>query len=173
MKVLDNVNLRESAKLVADDALALFRSTFAGEPDVIASAPARINLVGEHTDYNGGEVLPIAIARRTCLAMAKRENATKSRAVSSTEEDTGEFTVAHASRSGHSWDCISGLSAFASTPLPALDRGIGRSITGAAVVGVDRVLIPCVGLTGRRINGKFFDVRLVSGFEEATAEYLK
>jgi galactokinase len=31
---------------------------FGGEPEVVASAPGRINLIGEHTDYNGGFVLP-------------------------------------------------------------------------------------------------------------------
>lgn len=34
---------------------------FGSEPDVVASAPGRVNLLGEHTDYNGGFVLPIAL----------------------------------------------------------------------------------------------------------------
>jgi len=37
---------------------------------VLASAPGRINLLGEHTDYNGGLVLPFAIQRRTLVAVA-------------------------------------------------------------------------------------------------------
>jgi galactokinase len=35
---------------------------------VVASAPGRVNLLGEHTDYNGGPVLPVAIERRTAIA---------------------------------------------------------------------------------------------------------
>jgi galactokinase len=46
-------------------AIALFRDAFGTTPRSAASAPARVNLIGEHTDYNGGPVLPIAIAQRT------------------------------------------------------------------------------------------------------------
>jgi galactokinase len=42
-----------------------FTSSFATRPSVAASAPGRVNLIGEHTDYNGGPVLPVAIERRT------------------------------------------------------------------------------------------------------------
>jgi galactokinase len=46
-------------------AIALFHSSFTVAPRVGASAPGRVNLIGEHTDYNGGPVLPMAVARRT------------------------------------------------------------------------------------------------------------
>ena len=46
-------------------AIDLFRAAFGSAPDAAASAPGRVNLIGEHTDYNGGPVLPIAIAQRT------------------------------------------------------------------------------------------------------------
>ncbi|MET0974707.1 MAG: galactokinase family protein, partial [Leifsonia sp.] len=38
------------------------------------SAPGRVNLIGEHTDYNAGFVFPFAINRRTVLALAPRED---------------------------------------------------------------------------------------------------
>jgi galactokinase len=50
-------------------ALDLFRETFGTTPRGAASAPGRVNLIGEHTDYNGGPVLPIAIAARTTVAV--------------------------------------------------------------------------------------------------------
>jgi galactokinase len=46
-------------------ATSLFTDGFATRPAVAASAPGRVNLIGEHTDYNGGPVLPVAIERRT------------------------------------------------------------------------------------------------------------
>ncbi len=49
-------------------ASSLFTSSFATRPAVVASAPGRVNLIGEHTDYNGGPVLPVALERRTAVA---------------------------------------------------------------------------------------------------------
>ncbi|HXE57483.1 MAG TPA: galactokinase family protein [Gemmatimonadales bacterium] len=48
-------------------AVSLFLDTFGGPPLAGASAPGRVNLIGEHTDYNGGPVLPLAIQRRTAV----------------------------------------------------------------------------------------------------------
>ena len=50
-------------------AIDLFQKTFGTIPRSAASAPGRVNLIGEHTDYNGGPVLPIAIAARTTAAV--------------------------------------------------------------------------------------------------------
>ena len=46
-----------------------YNEQFGYEPDLVASAPGRINLIGEHTDYNGGFVLPCAIDRRIAVAV--------------------------------------------------------------------------------------------------------
>jgi galactokinase len=50
-------------------ALSAFRERFERAPAWAAQAPGRVNLIGEHTDYNGGFVLPMAIDRR-CVAVA-------------------------------------------------------------------------------------------------------
>ena len=55
-------------------AIALFQKTYGTAPRVAASAPGRVNLIGEHTDYNGGPVLPIAIAARTTAAVGPAED---------------------------------------------------------------------------------------------------
>jgi galactokinase len=51
-----------------DMARSAFRDRFSGEPAGIARAPGRVNLLGEHVDYNDGFVLPAAINRATYLA---------------------------------------------------------------------------------------------------------
>ena len=48
-----------------------FESVFGAPPQAVGDAPGRVNLLGEHTDYNDGFVLPIAIAQRTRVAMRR------------------------------------------------------------------------------------------------------
>ena len=52
-------------------ASALFRSRFGGEPDGVWLAPGRANLMGEHTDYNDGFVLPFALGQGVTAAAAR------------------------------------------------------------------------------------------------------
>lgn len=51
-----------------------FRGAHGREPAGVWAAPGRINLVGEHVDYNGGLCLPMALPHRTCAAVAARED---------------------------------------------------------------------------------------------------
>ncbi|MGN8552061.1 UNVERIFIED_CONTAM: galactokinase [Microbacterium sp. SLM126] len=55
-------------------ARALFGERFGADPVGTWSAPGRANLIGEHTDYNDGFVLPFAIEHRTHVALAPRED---------------------------------------------------------------------------------------------------
>ncbi|MGZ3622905.1 MAG: galactokinase [Ktedonobacteraceae bacterium] len=50
-------------------AVQAYREQFLEEPVLVSSAPGRVNLIGEHTDYNDGFVLPCAIDRRVALAI--------------------------------------------------------------------------------------------------------
>jgi galactokinase len=51
-----------------------FRQRFGADPALIARAPGRVNLIGEHTDYNDGFVLPMAIERAAYIALRPRED---------------------------------------------------------------------------------------------------
>ena len=55
-------------------ATALFREVFEAEPDGVWYAPGRVNIIGEHTDYNGGLALPIALPHRAHLALRRRDD---------------------------------------------------------------------------------------------------
>ena len=49
-----------------------FKELFGIEPGAVVQAPGRVNLIGEHTDYNDGFVLPLALERATYLALRRR-----------------------------------------------------------------------------------------------------
>ncbi|OQA45869.1 MAG: Galactokinase [Chloroflexi bacterium ADurb.Bin325] len=52
--------------------LSHFQAVYGRPATLLARAPGRVNLIGEHTDYNDGYVLPAAIERETCIAAAPR-----------------------------------------------------------------------------------------------------
>src|SRR4051794_6415001 len=54
--------------MIADD----FRAIFDGAPDVVVRSPGRVNLIGEHTDYNDGFALPAALDLGTDIAVRRR-----------------------------------------------------------------------------------------------------
>jgi len=56
------------------DTLESFAEIFGRQADGLWSAPGRVNLIGEHTDYNEGFVLPFAINRRTVVALGLRDD---------------------------------------------------------------------------------------------------
>ncbi len=58
------------------DLVAAFTEHFGTRPDFISVGPGRVNLIGEHTDYNDGFVLPVALKRDVRLAVRRREDNT-------------------------------------------------------------------------------------------------
>ena len=60
----------------AAHATDLFRDAFGYEPRGVWSAPGRVNIIGEHGDYNGGPCLPIALSHRAYVALSPRQDRT-------------------------------------------------------------------------------------------------
>ncbi len=59
--------MRDTNKLIEK-----FIKTFGEEPELVTFAPGRVNLIGEHTDYNGGHVFPCALTRGVSCAARRR-----------------------------------------------------------------------------------------------------
>jgi galactokinase len=57
------------------ETIRLFKDRFSRGPQYIVAAPGRVNLIGEHTDYNGGYVLPMAIERYVIIAAGPSSDA--------------------------------------------------------------------------------------------------
>jgi len=83
-----------------DDVRAAFRERFGHKPAGIWSAPGRVNLIGEHTDYNKGFVLPFAIDRRTLVAAGPRDDGILRLGSTFDDEDTLYLEVALADLAG-------------------------------------------------------------------------
>jgi len=71
-----------------------FTRAFGREPDGAWAAPGRVNLIGEHTDYNDGFVLPLALDRRTLVTAARVDRASRTTVRSSREADPVTFAAA-------------------------------------------------------------------------------
>jgi galactokinase len=135
--------------MTADDVSAEFRKRYNQAPEVIGSAPGRVNIIGEHTDYNGGEVLPIAIDRRTYVAIRANHTAHASRVFSAAESGPGEFDSRAARRAGAWWDYMSGVCAKLvsdGVALPQFDAlvasevPIGAGLSSSAAIEVATAL---------------------------------
>jgi galactokinase len=136
-------------------AAALFATTFGEKPGILASAPGRVNLVGEHTDYNGGEVLPIAIEQRTWVAARANGGATV-RAVSATQSDAGEFPVSGAVRAGRWWDYPAGVAmqfAHEGVTIAGTDLAIASDLPAGAGLASSASLEIACGLALARAAG--------------------
>jgi galactokinase len=74
-----------------------FTAQHGHRPQLIAEAPGRVNLIGEHTDYNGGFVLPVAIDHTIAVAVAARED-DRVRALSVDHDQRDDFSLDNARR---------------------------------------------------------------------------
>ena len=158
-----------------------FQAAFGRVPTVRTDAPGRVNLIGEHTDYNGGFVLPIAIPQRCRVAVAAREDGTV-RAISRERGEQGvvEYKLGREAP-GREWlDYLQGVTAILSADGHALrgfeigiasdvPLGSGVSSSAAFEVSVLRALRELFGLRyddvalarlGQRVENEFVGARV-------------
>jgi galactokinase len=118
-----------------------FRATFGAEPDGVWSAPGRVNLIGEHTDYNGGLCLPIALPHRTYVALG----ATGDRTVRlvSAQETGGVWSQPLAHVGPGAVDGWPGYAAGVAWAI-AQPGATGDGTVGALIGGFDAAVDSCV-----------------------------
>ncbi|MCW2944581.1 MAG: galactokinase, partial [Actinoallomurus sp.] len=114
-----------------------FRETYGRDPDGVWHAPGRVNLIGEHTDYNDGFVLPFALAQGVTAAAARRDDGVlelRSRQSPDTVQVSGPVPGS-----------VTGWAAYAAGVAWAL-RAAGHDIGGASVL-IDSDLPQGAGLS--------------------------
>jgi galactokinase len=133
-----------------------FADVFGRPPAVSAEAPGRVNLLGEHTDYNDGYVLPTAIPQTTGVLI--RENGGKQFSVYTAElEQAAKFTIEsapHEHFASYVYGCLRELRhhSFEAPPLDihissSIPIGVGLSSSAALEVATLRALRQLFNLT--------------------------
>ena len=130
-----------------------FLDLYGVSPSVTADAPGRVNLIGEHTDYNGGFVLPTVIPQRTAVELSPRSDQLV-RVWSANVGETGqaaEFTLGHETAARAWVDYVQGVTVALRQRgyqlrgadmriSSAVPIGSGLSSSAALEVGVARAL---------------------------------
>src|SRR5436189_5862401 len=125
-------NLTLLGKQTVDD----FQKQYRRAPQYLVAAPGRVNLIGEHTDYNGGYVLPMAIERYVIIAAARAHDASSdglAQIYSAEKRDRARLRVAGQIKPGPSgWasyvqGVIAGFAARGST-IPPFDAVIRSTV---------------------------------------------
>lgn len=80
-----------------ESSVRIFTARFGAEPTLLVQAPGRVNLIGEHTDYNDGLVLPAAIDRHV-WTVARASGGTAIRLYAAAYEEAAEFPVGNPGR---------------------------------------------------------------------------
>src|SRR3954463_14545604 len=86
------MNASNTLEILAETAAADFKSRLGRSPRWVVAAPGRVNLIGEHTDYNDGFVLPMAIDRHVVIA-ADAATGSGVRLFSVAQDQCAELTV--------------------------------------------------------------------------------
>jgi galactokinase len=110
-----------------------FRDRFGRDPTHAVRAPGRVNLIGEHTDYNEGLVLPCAIDRDVVALAAARDDSIVR--VVSEDQGEAEFRLGRLAAHGAWLDYVKApASALAARgiPLPGIDLSIGSEVPPGA-----------------------------------------
>ncbi len=129
-------------------AVGAFRDRFGAMPDLLIRSPGRVNLIGEHTDYNDGFVLPLAIERALWIALRARPDDTV-RMWSALGDQREEFSLSALSRGGGWAAYVQGvayellragknLAGWEGTIVSNIPTGAGLSSSAALELGVAR-----------------------------------
>jgi galactokinase len=111
-----------------------FEALFGRTADTVATAPGRVNLIGEHTDYSGGFVLPTAIPQRTAVELARRPDGEVRAFSAEMGGEPSRYRVGDEARSGGWLDYVMGVTSAAAAAGHRLG-GFDLRLTSAVPLG--------------------------------------
>jgi galactokinase len=134
-------------------AAAAFADAFGGPPDGVAFAPGRVNLIGDHVDYNDGLVLPMPLALGTAVAWRRSEGADITVKAADYPGEAYRFTPVSPAPQGDGWhSLVHGMAALMQDVVPPgggldlliagnLPRGAGLSSSASLCIAVGRAIL--------------------------------
>jgi galactokinase len=175
-----NPRSTEAPREAAARIRAEFTLRFGRDPDVLTRAPGRVNLMGEHTDYNRGLALPIALPQATFVAAARRSD---------------DQLVVHSLQQAQPWSgslsdleprTVSGWPAYvvgtmwamarSGTEVTGMDAVIGSTVPVGAGLSSSAALECSVAVAVASLAGEALDhesrLRLVAACVAAETEYV-
>ena len=138
--------------------LAGFAAAYGGAPDLVVRAPGRVNLIGEHTDYNDGFALPCAIGVETRVALRRRDDHRVSVVALDFEDERDGFAIGADIAKADGWrDYVRGMVATLVARGHAIGgadiaiagdipRGTGLSSSASLEVAVAEAMLIAAGL---------------------------
>lgn len=146
------------------------------EPGGVSRAPGRVNLIGEHTDYNDGLVLPAALDEATWTAAAARDDRrVRVQAANPGESVEFELDAPGAPRQGHWSDYVRGIAAAIEADgyrLRGADLRVSGTVPEGAGLSSSAALTMSVGVALLATAGLTWDgVRLALAGQRAEREY--
>lgn len=156
MKTVDNSLGRED---VMEELKALFESAGFGSPEIFGLAPGRVNVIGEHIDYNGGLVLPAAIDRYVHIALRRREDGRVRLVSAQAPGELVEFEVSEGLKpEGKSWgNYIKGVVVGllgAGFEVPGFDAAVFSTVPVGGGLSSSAALEAVFGKTLLAVTGK-------------------
>ena len=146
------MNGRRDVNAAAVRAEAVYRAEMVGEPAIVSRAPGRVNLIGEHVDYNDGYVLPVAIDREVVVLAAPRLD-NEIHVISVDQESSVRFFLTDKWSRGYGWQSyvrgVAQLLSVAGVRVPGANlviagnvpQGAGLSSSAALTVAVSNALL--------------------------------
>lgn len=113
---------------------SLHKKSWDKHAEKIFSAPGRVNLIGEHTDYNGGLVLPVAISERTWLGVSSRDDMVV-RVTSDVSDQVWEWDLQATTPTGLDWALYPLGVAWLLHQAYGLSHGFDISVTSTVPIG--------------------------------------
>lgn len=159
--------------IVLDGLAHRFADHFGRQATVVSRAPGRVNLIGEHTDYNDGFVLPAAIGVETRVAMAPRPDDII-RVIALDIGETAEWRLTDAlppSGEGHWSQHVRGMIAMVrkeGLAVPGLDIAIAGNVPQGAGLSSSASLAVALGMALYHLTGTNLDTVRIAQLAQAS-----